>query len=243
MTLQDFIGQTSVVSSILGFITNTTGAWSILLRGPYGYGKTTLAMLVAAIVGFYTYQIPTLGKVDLEDSAHVHVIDEVHMLTHTEALYPDMERRKFIFATNMAATLPEAFISRCYTFRLGDYTQTELAQIVEVNTKSGLGKIIAPRCKGNPRIGVTLSKMVLANMRYNRGATPQRILETLGIDENGLDTIDRKYLNYLQSGTKSARTLSLFLNLDKQELYRRERWLIQRGLIEITTRGRKLTEV
>jgi len=70
--------------------------------------------------------------------------------------------------------------------------------------------------------------------------TASSIFGEFGIDQKGLDTIDRRYLNSLVTGPKSARTLQAILATDKREFNRREGYLIRTGLVQITSRGRSL---
>ena len=73
------------------------------------------------------------------------------------------------------------------------------------------------------------------------------ILKLLGVDENGLDELDRKILSSIidvyNGGPVGIETLSLLLGEDRrtiEEVY--EPYLIKIGFIKRTPRGRVVTE-
>ncbi|WP_457569062.1 Holliday junction branch migration DNA helicase RuvB [Desulfurobacterium sp.] len=75
----------------------------------------------------------------------------------------------------------------------------------------------------------------------------QLILKELGIDENGLDRMDRKILKTIaktfKGGPVGLNSLALALNEDRETLENiHEPYLIKLGLIVRTSRGRKITE-
>lgn len=239
MHLRDFIGQKHIVKQITG-IMNTMTNWNILLRGFYGSGKTTLALLIAGIFGMYSYQLPVDGNIML-GLGNIQIVDEAHLLRRPERLYQIMEQNNFIFCSNMDSLLPEAFLSRCYSFRMDDYTQDEIASIIMVNTNCspGVARFVSSRCKENPRIGVNLTRQYLGYCKtFGQYPIEQMMLDN-GLDEYGFDSIDRKYLSAVSSGPKSKQTLRSILNIDTGELIRREQYLIRKGYVGITSKGRE----
>ena len=105
-TLDDFIGQRKVCENLRVFITAAARRGEsldhVLLHGPPGLGKTTMAQIVAKElgVGFRATSGPVVGKpgdlaailTNLQDR-DVLFIDEIHRLSPTveEVLYPAME--------------------------------------------------------------------------------------------------------------------------------------------------------
>jgi len=238
-------------------VTHNRKRWNIVLRGHYGFGKTVLALLIAATVGTYCYhEHPSdSGKVSVRNRASIQVIDECHLIKGFEALYPYMasdnkDGKNFIFCTNMASKLPEPFLSRCLVYWLSPYTPEELAKIVELHSRlegTPLGedvcRFIADRSRGVPRNAVvTMEEYVAECMErrrpYNSVDTINWFFSMEGIDGYGLNDIDRKYLTAVSTHPKSQKTLMALLDRDQDEMERIERHLIQTGLIEITSRGR-----
>jgi Holliday junction DNA helicase RuvB len=68
-------------------------------------------------------------------------------------------------------------------------------------------------------------------------------LQAQGIDESGLEPLERRYLLRLaEAGTASLETLALLLGTDVAYLRRQvEAPLVKRGLVQIRVAGRRLT--
>jgi len=242
LLLHDFVGQENIILQALSVIFEDV--WSILLRGKYGYGKTTLAIALATAMSICTYSLPVMDSVDLSDRSKVHIIDEAHLMKTPELMYPYMSSGRFIFCSNMAGELPDPFLSRVYQFRMEDYSNAELAQIVGVNTgaPASVAAYISTRCKGNPRTAVELGNRLIAYSKFSRQPLTVPLAagifgDVFGIDDNGFDEIDRNYIK-MASRPISKRTLALALDISYKELERRERFLIQKGLLRITSKGR-----
>jgi len=221
------------------------------LRGHHGYGKTQLALALAGVLGFYTYQLICAGnpfvppaRMHLESKAACHVVDECHNLVpHLESLYEPMVDNNFIFCTNMASRLTEAFIDRCMVFRLGEYTMEELTKIVQAHSNhipDEVAAIFAQRCRGTPRTAVNLVRKYQMLFHSYNVSTALEFFNLVGIGEMGLTPLDRRYLDALKDGQKSRRTLQALLAVDPDEFDRLERYLIKLGLITIEPRGRRL---
>jgi len=248
MNLMEFVGQTKLVEELLAVISNR-GRWNIILRGHYGFGKTTLALLIAGMFGFFSYQVPDNGTVAMAREASIQVVDEAHLVNKFEALYKSMDKKNFIFCTNMGSRLPEPFMSRCFVYRLSPYTTRELAEVVSVHARlegtpldGTVCKFIGDRAKGVPRNAVKLMERYVALCKA-RGhqythETVAKVFDGFGIDEMGLNEIDRSYLTAVSTHPKSQKTLMAVLDLDQLEMERVEHHLIQQGLIHITSRGR-----
>lgn len=251
MWQSNFIGQKFVIERCMAIINSGEG-YNILLRGWWGSGKTTLAKALPDMgtdIHSYTFQIAPV-KPEFDPDRHiadVHIVDEAHRIKGFESFYGWMQRHNFIFTSNMASKIPEPFLSRCYVFRLREYSLDDLTRIIMVhsNLPKPLAKLIAKRSRGIPRVGVVIAEKT-EYLIDDRGLKPTensvlRVLEEMGIDESGLDQLDRKLLKALETGPKSARNLQAILAVDADELRRMERFLLQQGLINITSKGRELT--
>lgn len=123
---------------------------------------------------------------------------------------------------------------------------------VEVTEENGGAMEIARRSRGTPRIANRLLKRArdYAQVRAD-GSIDREVandaLAMLGIDDEGLDKLDRRILNVIidkfQGGPVGLETLSAALSEEKDtisEVY--EPYLLKKGFIERTSQGRKATE-
>ena len=92
---------------------------------------------------------------------------------------------RFIFATNIIAPLPVAFVNRCRIVELKDYTNDELQQIIHnayPEIENGLETIVRAS-KGVPRTALSLAKSIIAGAKTDKvvninEAEVNNILET-----------------------------------------------------------------
>jgi len=143
--------------------------------------------------------------------------------------------------------------------QLNLYATGELSRIVQrgagamgIGISSEGAQKIASRSRGTPRVALRLLRRVrdVAEVRQENGISADIAdiaLEMLGIDSAGFDEKDRSYMRALvelfSGGPVGLSTLSAALNEESQtieDIY--EPFLIQRGLIERTPRGRKATQ-
>ena len=125
------------------------------------------------------------------------------------------------------------------------------AKILNIQMDEGGAEEIARRCRGTPRIANRLLRRsrdfaeVRADGRITR-AVAQEALAMLGIDESGLDEVDRNLmlalLDKYGGGPVGLGTLAAALSEEEdaiEEIY--EPYLMQIGLIDRTQRGRVAT--
>jgi Holliday junction DNA helicase RuvB len=292
----DYVGQSRVVENLRIAIEAAQGRSEplehVLLYGPPGLGKTTLAGLVARAMGanFRPTSGPTLEKpkdlvgilTSLEEG-DVLFIDEIHRLGRVveEFLYPAMEDFQIDFVvdrgayaktlklplkrfTLIGATTRAGMLSAPLRDRFGivhhlDYYEpadlerivTRSAQLLGAAIDEEGARTIATRSRGTPRVANRLLRRVrdFADVRASGAVTSAVAAEALereGVDELGLDRMDRAFLKALiesyRGGPAGISAIAATLNEDTQTLEDVvEPYLLKAGFVVRTASGRKAT--
>ncbi|HYY23036.1 MAG TPA: Holliday junction branch migration DNA helicase RuvB [Thermoleophilaceae bacterium] len=295
--LRDFVGQPRVREQLSVFIEAARARREpldhVLLAGPPGLGKTSLAQIVAneLEVDFKPASGPAFERkgdvashlTGLEPRS-VFFVDEIHRLPRAleETFYPAMEDRTLpitvgqgagarivtlnlppftmIGATTRTGLLTTPLRDRFgVTLRLELYSKEELgtivrrsASILEVEIDDEGAEAIAERSRGTPRVANRLLKRVrdYAEVRgagHIDAAIAREALGLLEVDVLGLDRLDRDILRAVcekfGGGPVGLSTLAVAVGEEPdtiEDVY--EPYLLQRGLLMRTPRGRVATE-
>ena len=291
--LSEFIGQKEVLDNLSVYIQaakeRSEALDHVLLFGPTGLGKTTLANLISNEMqtNFRVSSGPIIDKpgdlagilTNLSDG-DVFFVDEIHRITTVveEYLYSAMEdftidimidkgpsarsiklnlnSFTLVGATTKLGNLTSQMRDRFgVILRMNFYSIDELikiitrsANILDIRIDKNGSLEIARRSRGTPRIANRILRRArdFAQVKSEGKITREvacMALDRMGIDESGLDGVDRRILVSLvekyKGGPVGLDTLGVSISEDAktiEEVY--EPFLIKQGFIQRTPRGR-----
>jgi Holliday junction DNA helicase RuvB len=295
--LDEYVGQDRTVDNLRVYIKAAKSRGEamdhVLLSGPPGLGKTSLAYIIAEELGVEVR--PTSGPVierggDLAailnslQPREVLFIDEIHRMNRAveEVLYPALEdfridvmlgqgpgaqsvsmelpRFTLVGATTRAGLLTRPLRDRFQIqFSMEFYEPAQLTEIVQRSAKrmnisitQRAAAALATRSRGTPRVANRLLRRTRDFAEVEgQGAVDVGVVELtldrLGIDEGGLDAMDRKVLHTIaykfDGGPVGLDSLSTAIGEEAdtiEDVY--EPYLIMRGLLQRTRQGRVLTQ-
>ena len=269
----EFVGQAKIKDNLHIFITAAMQRKEpldhVLFCGPPGLGKTTLANIIAneLKVNIKTTSGPVLERpgdlaailTNLSDMEDYQLDIIIGQGPNARTLKLNLPRFTLIGATTRTGLLTSPLRDRFGVInRLEYYSPHELVSIV--SRTSGILNIavaddaayeIARRSRGTPRIANRLLRRIRDFAQVKGSGVvdldiTRMSLNSLDIDERGLDEMDRKLLSMIiekfSGGPVGIETLSAALREERdtlEDVY--EPYLLQEGLIERTPRGRLAT--
>ena len=285
--VDDIIGQEDTIKRLRIMSTGCKSSGQVmphvLIDGPPGLGKTTIASAIAneLNVNLYTVNAAAIRSIkniipylmNLEPRS-VLFIDEIHRLPKLveEFLYPVMEDFRIdmlvedkpesidlpiftmVGATTSGGSLSQPFYDR-FTIKehLTFYSSDVLAKLAGSNAdRLGLSltdsqmKQIAERSKGTPRIlnaRLQWYKNYIASYPEDSDNI-DKIFDSQGIDENGFDCNDKKYIEVLQKNRLSPlglKSISSMTGIAMETIENSiEPYMMRMGYVIRTQKGRVL---
>ncbi len=297
LKFDEFIGQKELVDNLKLYIDAANGREEaldhVLIFGPPGLGKTTLANIISRELNVNIKQAsgPVIDRAGdlagmLTNIQHrdVFFIDEIHRLNSVveEYLYSAMEDFKIdimidkgpsarsvqldldpftlVGATTRLGNLTSPLRDRFGIVLRVDYYNAEdlfhivcrSAEILEVDVDDEGAMELAKRSRGTPRVANRILRrardyaQVKADGRISYDVA-NMALNKLGVDEFGLDIMDRNILEVLidkfSGGPVGIKSLGVAIGEDPatiEDVY--EPFLIKQGFMQRTSRGRVVQE-
>ena len=225
-----------------------------LFGGEFGLGKTTLAKIFASYIEDYV--LINSNEIDFSNfpKAKVVILDEIQSLKNSSQLLTIMDTSEQIIlgCTTTVGSLSAPLRSRFIHFNLDPYSVTDLIKMLEnlstrlkIDVPKFILQEISKRSKENARLSTLLFRRMYDNYIVYKGWNIKKFFEDSGIDSNGLDNIDKKYLAALNKITPiGIQQLSAVTGIDKITILEIvEPFLLRHNYVSRTPKGRLLCQI
>jgi Holliday junction resolvasome RuvABC ATP-dependent DNA helicase subunit len=165
-----------------------------------------------------------------------------------------VQRATFLFATTRSSDVDPAFVSRCDEIQLREYTEDEVAQIVQAKIgnewPAEVYTLIARFGRCVPRIAIQLAKDLDTAITVAEHEMPplvhlEEVRKAREIDELGLTRMDLDYLALLEKANRPIGEqviLNMMRTVDKDRIVNEvEPFLVRLNFLQHGAQGRQIT--
>jgi holliday junction DNA helicase RuvB len=262
-TFDEYIGQEEA-KEILQIMANAArieerSLPNLLIAGSAGLGKTTLAKILLKGEA-YTFTDGNSVNVTYPSLSGYNIIDEIHNVKpdvcDTLNVVLDQGKLRIIGATTNPGMLPGPFRSRFRAVNLTPYTRNDLVRIMEnvlirkqtLTMERSFLKQIAAKSRRTPRTALKILSFIMDVMIVSQESNLSKdsyikAINILGLDDDGLLPIDRRYLEAFPDNGQPVglQFLAAVTGIDKETIENEvEPWLMTLKKINRTSRGREL---
>jgi len=197
----------------------------------------------------------TLCTIAPKDMGLIQCVDGMHFIEKGDIMRESLPKNmSFALATTDPAQLEEAILNRLRKINLEPYTIEDKIQIaIKHLSQHGQGhneivcNALARRSRSIRHLKDELCETFI-DIHNLYGGNKHDVIRTLddilGIDEDGVNDQDQDYLSYLaDNSTVGLETMAGKLRVDKKEVLKKiEPFLLEKGWVKITGKGRRLTK-
>jgi Holliday junction DNA helicase RuvB len=256
---EDYIGQDNIIANLRIYIASSKKQAKVLdhiiIHGPSGMGKTSLANLISLemkkriIILVLEVIYPVLENNELSV-----ILGKDY---NSKIVNIKLQPFTLICATTEINKLPLPFVNRfSINFQLQPYSRNDITKIIinyakniNFELKYEIANFIARFTKNNPRIAINIIKRIYDYYIIENPAEVsityiKSILQKLQIWKFGLSNIDVRYLKILaQHGTLGIDSISQILDLPVTIIINTiEPVLVKNVLIVKSSKGRTITD-
>ena len=253
-------------TTLAGILASETGGQFRTVMGPSVGRAGDLASVLVSIAERDVLFIDEIHRLPAAAAEMIYAVMEDFRLdilagdgSRTQAVSIPIPRFCLVGATTRPGMMSKAFRDRfSIKMTLKPYNLDEMITIIErsvgilgMSIGEDVARIIAERSRRTPRIANSFLRRIrdhaaFTGEAYVNSAMSEEVFDSLGINSDGLNESDVKYLHLLEfryrGGPVGLKTIAAALEEDTDTVeHDIEPWLIRQGYIERTSRGRVLS--